>query len=845
MPHRVFLSYCSDNRRFACQLGYLLSKQPGLEWVAYFAVSETPDEIDGALHGNDPEGWRDYWATAASCASTVRAWKSSWPEECGRHNVELLERLTGHTGTALTWQNLVVPAIQQCTCLVWLGGKRLGPYQDREIREFRERGIDVEIVLHVPRPADEVRTITPTTARPIRVDAADPSEIIVAAREVVRSLDLHLLDVFGLPDGYPSDYEKDIIDLYQRGELNADERAAMGYPPEWPSRVPRHVWAINTPIPQGTAGLWRTEMHRVTVSARPCDEALPLTFPEGGPRKDIAHPPPARRELSAAILVSGGIAPGINAVIDGIVSRHELYHRAATEHSPGRGQERYMLSVRGYAEGFRSLFGPAMHQVKLCSLAPGDEPAEGRRERLAQQGGATFATSRTDGPLDPCPYPREQSIRDMAESIRDLGILYVIGGDGSMRAAHALTRALGDGRKPAIVAVPKTMDNDVLWVWQSFGFMSAVEKAKETLLLLHTEAQSNPRLGVVQLFGSDSGFVVSHAALASGVCDAALIPEVPFTMEELFQHVWKRVRPKLHAGQDAGDWKSPYGLIVMAETAIPEDAEALMTWQDPENAPHPLDLTPSEIDAVRRFQRNDRRVRGQTPDRLRTAGIKIVSRGMELGFRAMALAPPVRCNECPFALPDEPEDPYWASFRVFTNEPRHLIRAIPPSVSDVVMGQRLGTLAVDAAMAGYTDVMVSQWLTEYVLVPLDLVVVGRKRVPPDGMFWKSVLASTRQPPVMYRRVEVTGTAVRIPSAMGAQNDMNADGFYTGGGDGPLFTREGTDYRIEWDQRGWWSLWHGQEKLYRSVGKYIGGVWQAEDGHRAPPTVRIVGRDGHA
>jgi 6-phosphofructokinase 1 len=81
-----------------------------------------------------------------------------------------------------------------------------------------------------------------------------------------------------------------------------------------------------------------------------------------------------------------------------------------------------------------------------------------------------------------------------------------------------------------------------------------------------------------------------------------------------------------------------------------------------------------------------------------------------------------------------------------TNEPRHILRAIPPTTSDIIMGQRLGTLAVDNAMAGYTDFMISQWLTEFVLVPLKLVVLGRKRIPQTGMFWKSVLAKTQQEP---------------------------------------------------------------------------------------------------
>jgi 6-phosphofructokinase len=70
---------------------------------------------------------------------------------------------------------------------------------------------------------------------------------------------------------------------------------------------------------------------------------------------------------------------------------------------------------------------------------------------------------------------------------------------------------------------------------------------------------------------------------------------------------------------------------------------------------------------------------------------------------------------------------YWREFRVFTNEPRHQIRATAPSSSDTIIAKRLGTLAVDGAMAGYDDFMISQWLTEYVMVPLRLVVLGRKR----------------------------------------------------------------------------------------------------------------------
>lgn len=93
---------------------------------------------------------------------------------------------------------------------------------------------------------------------------------------------------------------------------------------------------------------------------------------------------------------------------------------------------------------------------------------------------------------------------------------------------------------------------------------------------------------------------------------------------------------------------------------------------------------------------------------------------------------------------------YWEkTYRgVFTNEPRHLLRSLEPSSSDIIFGHRLGCLAVDNAMAGFTDFMVSQWMTEFVLVPLSLVVLGRKRVPTNGIFWRSALDSTGQPAVL-------------------------------------------------------------------------------------------------
>ena len=250
--------------------------------------------------------------------------------------------------------------------------------------------------------------------------------------------------------------------------------------------------------------------------------------------------------------------------------------------------------------------------------------------------------------------------------------------------------------------------------------------------LLHTEVSSNPRLCVVQLFGSDSGFVVSHAVLASatGQCDAALIPKVPFTMERLARHLKNRMEGRSSPNRSP----IPHGLVVMAETAVPLDAEAYLEEEN-------IGLSKDEKQAISQFcemRRAKRRIQGQTDDHLRSAGLKIVSRGLLRLLRESPDVPAAWIN----------------NLRVVASEPRHVLRSIRPSCADIIMGQRLGTLAVDNAMAGFTDFMISHWLTEYVLVPLKLVVLGRKRIPKTGIFWNSVRAKTGQEPRMYDEADL-------------------------------------------------------------------------------------------
>lgn len=418
-----------------------------------------------------------------------------------------------------------------------------------------------------------------------------------------------------------------------------------------------------------------------------------LCFPEAGPRAEIVE-----KRAKVGIVVCGGIAPGINAVIDGIVRRHKDYDSNC--------------KVYGFTYGLRALSQVSHKMVddrrELTSSISANVALENTTEHVSK-GGSMLGTFR----LDRLDDTKNQSILSrVMTNMEGLDILYVIGGDGSMKAASLLAKEVRERKQSvSVIGIPKTMDNDILWVWQSFGFATAVEKAREIIDCLSTEVRSNPRICVLQLFGSVSGFVVSHAVLSSqsGQCDAALIPEASFSIKRLAEKLAMKFRDD--RGQ-INSTKLPFGMVVMAETAIPEDAAEYEGGAG---------LTGDELAALHSYQKEDKFLDGQTSDDLRSASLKLVVYGIRTELNK-----------------------HFDQVRIFTNEPRHILRATNPSFSDIIIGQRLGSLAVDNAMAGYSNFMVSQWLTEFVLVPLRMASSGRKRIPESGIFWKSVLAKTGQ-----------------------------------------------------------------------------------------------------
>jgi 6-phosphofructokinase 1 len=645
-----------------------------------------------------------------------------------------------HTGN---WKDCVNQYISQCGYFIFFNGESIGETQQDEIDAIlksKEKNSNQELI-------QVFIASNPEKAKP---DPLNSDKFVEFKQKGdfpgILSEFLSFKDLFkkianrdiNYNDGLPKEeqifnYEKDIIDFYYKlmsPDLHdepeverpfykeIESKIANGIPVTWPDLKPDNRQNfIDNPLTD--VGAYRDDSNTVLSAAISnyhciennfCMQSKGLVFKEAGPRKKVMLPifNTPKDTFRIAILVSGGIAPGINAVIDGITSRHYKYAEASDYF--------HKIEVVGLINGFNSLLKPG--GIQYLPLYSGDKPKLLNdnpkaidTSSLVNLGGSKIGTSRNEKLI-----VEKDRMNALISIIRrlydeDIRILYVIGGEGSMKAAHALSKVANQYRiqegktwKLSVIGIPKTMDNDILWVWQTFGFMSAVDKAREFIDYIAVETTSNPRLGIVQLFGSNSGFVVSHAVLASrsGICDMALIPEVEFKLEKVVKFLEQKL-----------ETKDDHGLIVMSETAIPKDADIFL-----DKYKNDINLDEEEkVQLETHINKNKFKIEGHINDKLRSAGLKIVKTVIEKRL----------------------------GIRVLTNEPRHLLRAMPPSTVDIISASRLGTLAVDNAIAGYSDFMISQWLTEFCLVPLDLVVLGRKRIHKDGIFWKSVIAKTGQP----------------------------------------------------------------------------------------------------
>jgi len=373
----------------------------------------------------------------------------------------------------------------------------------------------------------------------------------------------------------------------------------------------------------------------------------PPSFEMAGPREKIYFDP---SKLKCGIVTCGGLCPGLNDVIRAIVLSLNHHYGVRT--------------VFGFRYGYEGL-----------SYRHGHTPTELTPERVQdihQQGGTILGSSRGS-----------QDFSEMVDTLErmNVGILFTIGGDGTLRGAQSIAEEIGRRNlKIGVIGIPKTIDNDISYTERSFGFTTAVSEATSAIYAAHSEAAgARNGIGLVKLMGRHSGFIAAFATLANSDVNFCLVPEVRFGLKSFLESLGQRLETRLHA------------VVVVAEGAGQDLMEAEL-----------------ERDASGNIRLGDIGVflKDQITNYFKKGGMEVTLKYID---------------------------------------PSYTIRSMPASPPDSVLCLMLGHNAVHAGMAGRTNMVVGFWKGEFTHVPIAAAVSKRKEIDPQDKLWTGVLSSTGQP----------------------------------------------------------------------------------------------------
>jgi len=392
------------------------------------------------------------------------------------------------------------------------------------------------------------------------------------------------------------------------------------------------------------------------------DASLPpaegFLFEKAGPRAKLYFDPARSR---AAIVSCGGLCPGLNAVIRSLFL--ELHHNYGVPE---------VLGIRyGYSGLNRDTGRPPL---TLTTELVAD---------IHHEGGTILATSRG-----------EQSVPSMVETLDAWGVnmLFCLGGDGTLRGAHAIAQEVGKRElKISVIGIPKTIDNDVRFCDRTFGFVTAVDRATDALYCAHVEATGAFRgIGLVKVMGRDSGFIAAVAALASQDVNFVLVPEVPFELHGehgLLAALDKRLDARQHAVIVVAEGA---GQNLFAEARKDRDASGNLKFHD--IGPH---------------------LKQTISDHFNTVGKPVNIKYLD---------------------------------------PSYLIRGAPPNTEDRLLCDQLARQAAHAALSGRTDLVVCTKSGRFMHVPIAMAVASKNQIDPRGELWTAVLSATGQP-ACFRRAD--------------------------------------------------------------------------------------------
>lgn len=389
----------------------------------------------------------------------------------------------------------------------------------------------------------------------------------------------------------------------------------------------------------------------VDLCGAPLDVEEQATFELAGPREQLFFEP---QQVRAAIVTCGGLCPGLNAVIRGLVM--QLWHvYGCTE-------------TLGIRYGYHGLGKAGRDPIALTPALV---------SKIKGHGGSILGSSRGTPPT-----------AELVDTLQDKGInmLFVIGGDGTMRGAYALWEEVKRRQLAvSVIGIPKTIDNDIPYVRRTFGFETAVAEAVKAINVAEIEAKGMPNgIGLVKLMGRHAGFIAATATVASGNANFCLLPEVPFALEGergLLRLLKQRLDERDHA------------VLVVAEGAGQELVASAGT-----------DASGNQ--------------------KLGDIGVYL-KRQIELYLNDQNMA-----------------------YGIKYIEPSYLIRSAPPNASDQLYCDQLARAAVHAAMAGKGGMLIGNWNGRLTHVPMDALQGQDKRVNPCGELWFSVRENTGQPQVM-------------------------------------------------------------------------------------------------
>ncbi|ANX02015.1 6-phosphofructokinase [Thermoclostridium stercorarium subsp. leptospartum DSM 9219] len=235
------------------------------------------------------------------------------------------------------------------------------------------------------------------------------------------------------------------------------------------------------------------------------------------------------------LMTSGGDCPGLNTAIRAVV-------KSAINN--------YGYEVIGFRDGYRGLVENRFVKMKLSDVSG-----------ILDKGGTILGTTNRYNPFAvTVDKDGEKTEKDMSDRIvdtlkmHDIDCLVVIGGDATINYANRLIEEKGIN----VVAIPKTIENDIYGTDMSFGFMTAVNTATYAIDKLHSTAESHHRVMILEVMGRFAGWVALEAGIAGGA-DVILIPEIPYDINKVARAIFER--------RNKG---KSFSIIVMSAGAKPE-----------------------------------------------------------------------------------------------------------------------------------------------------------------------------------------------------------------------------------------------------------------------------------